>query len=476
MNEAASSLFASVWLTYLLRSVVAYAILWLICQFIRDPHLRFQLCGVFLGGMVMAWFGLLVRPALPVSSISSSAANTTVPGQPWVWALHLALTPRLAIVLSRVWWGYVAILALLLLRFCASFWKLRIVLYASQPPSEALATLFESVRSGTRGSRCELWLVPDLRSPAATGWWRPKVLLPHDFLPRLETQQLADVLRHELMHVRRRDYLWDRLATLGCYLLFFHPAAWLVRRRLRWERELVCDEGVVEGSDIRRLEYATCLTTLASWWRLPDEKPAGPIDFLSSPSLLTARIRALVSPRRSQNSARKKAALGILASAALAVTVRVVPEVAVTSAWSQPVPREAARIQEPPAQPQPILKTQRSGMPRRRKPIVSVATAPDQYSRLTTLTESLSSHSRSTPATEIPSSSPILPTPHEVQSHRSSGRQHMHWGLIRKVGTWTVHTIKFGVMRLGSISESKRQSQSSGELPQSAPDNSTDPR
>src|SRR4029077_2531336 len=142
------------------------------------------------------------------------------------------------------------ILALLVLQFCGSFWKLRMMLYASQPPSEALSELFESLRSDTRASRCELWLVPDLRSPAATGWWRPKVLLPHDFLPRLETQQLIDVLRHELMHVLRWDYLWDRLATLGCYLLFFHPAAWLVRRRLRWERELVCDEGVVEGPDI----------------------------------------------------------------------------------------------------------------------------------------------------------------------------------------------------------------------------------
>jgi beta-lactamase regulating signal transducer with metallopeptidase domain len=461
MNQAASS-FASVWLTYLLRAVVAYAIFWLICRFIRDPHLRFQLCGIFLGGMVMAWLGLLVWPGLPALSVSGSAAHTTVSGSSWLWTLHVALAPRLAIVLSRAWWAYVAILALLLLQFCASFWKLRIVLYASQPSSPALSALFESVCSGTRASRCELRLVSDLRSPAATGWWRPKVLLPHDLLPRLETQQLVDVLRHELMHVRRRDYLWDRLATLACYLLFFHPAAWLVRRRLRWERELVCDEGVVEGSDRRRLEYATCLTTLAGWWWLPDEKHLGPIDFLSSPSLLTARVRALVSPRRSPCSARKKATLGILAGAALAVTVRIVPEVAVTSAWSQPVPREAARIQESSAQPQPTLKTQRPGMPRRRKRLMSVAIAPDQYSRLT-------------PVTENPRRSPVLPTPYEVQSHRSSGRQHMQCGLIRKVGTWTVHTVKLGVTRLGSIGESKRQSQSSRELPQPAPENSSDP-
>ena len=474
MNEAASS-FASVWLTYLLRSIVAYAIFWLICRFVRDPRLRFQLCGIFLGGMVTVWFGSLVWPGLPALSGSGTAASTDVTGSHWPWTLHLALAPRLAIVLSRAWWAYVAILALLLLQFCTRFWKLRILLGASQPPSEALSALFESVRSGTRASQCELRLVRDLRSPAATGWWYPKVLLPHDFVPRLETQQLVDVLRHEFMHVCRRDYLWDRLATLGCYVLFFHPAAWLVRRRLRWERELVCDQGVVEGSDVRRFEYATCLTTLASWWWLPEEEHAGQIDFLTSPSLLTARVRALVSPRRGQYSAGKRTALGILASTAVAVAVWVVPEVAVTSGWSDPVAREAARIQEPPAQPQPILKTERRRVPKRHKPLVDTAIAPDKYSRLTPVAAIPSSYSRSIPATEIPTTASVLPSPYDVQSPRSSPHRSTQWGFIRKVGTWTVRTAKFGVTKIGSIGGSKRQSQSSGELPQPAPGNSIDP-
>jgi beta-lactamase regulating signal transducer with metallopeptidase domain len=472
MNDAAVA-FASVWLTSLLRWVVAYAILCLVCRFVRDPHLRFQLCIVFLGGMVMAWFGLLVWPDLPAPPASSSAANTSVSGFHWLWTLHIALPPRLAIVLSRAWWAYVAILALLLLQFCASFWKLRVSLYPSQPPSEALLALFESVRTGMRASRCELRLVADIRSPAATGWWRPKVLLPHDVLPRLDTQQLADVLRHELTHVRRRDYLWDRLATLGCYLLFFNPAAWLVRRRLQWERELACDEGVVEGSDVRRFEYATCLTTLARWWCLPDERGAGAIDFLSSPSLLTARVRALVSPRRVQYSARRKAALGVLASAALAVTVWVVPEVAVTLAWS--VPRDAARIQQPPAQIQPILRAERPRIPRRHKPLVNAVIAPDQYSRFTPVTEIPGHDSRFTPAMEIPSSASVLPSPSDVENPRSSPHRSTQWGLIRRVGTWTVRTVKFSVTKLGSIGGSKRQRQSSGELPLPAPENSNDP-
>jgi beta-lactamase regulating signal transducer with metallopeptidase domain len=138
------------------------------------------------------------------------------------------------------------------------------------------------------------------------------------------------------MHVRRRDYLWDRLATLGCYLVFFHPAGWLARRRLRWERELVCDEDVVERSDERRIEYASCLTTLASWWFL-EEEIAGPVDFLSSPpTLLAARVRALLSRRTGPYSSYKKAAVGLLATAALGLVVWLVPEIAVTFSRSAP--------------------------------------------------------------------------------------------------------------------------------------------
>jgi len=69
----------------------------------------------------------------------------------------------------------------------------------------------------------------------------------------------------------------------------------IARGRLLWERELVCDVSAAEYSRERRLEYATCLTTLANW-RLLEEEIAGSVDFLSSvSSLLAARVRALTS-------------------------------------------------------------------------------------------------------------------------------------------------------------------------------------
>ncbi len=404
MSTEAVLAFASLWLTYLIRSAGAYLLLWVLCRLIQNSHVRFRLCGIFLGGMVAAWLGLLLLPSLSTLFSSDRVALPIVPAPHWSWSLNSALVLPLTTVLFRAPWTYVAVLTLLLLKFCRPFRQLRTLLRASQPPSEALSVLFELIRTGTNAPRCELRLVPGLRSPAASGWWRPKVLLPNELLPRLEAQQLADILRHELIHVRRRDYLWDRLATLGCYLVFFHPVGWLARRRLRWERELVCDEDVAERSDERRLEYASCLTTLANWWFL-EEDIAGPVDFLSSPpSLLAARVRALVARKTGPYSSYRKALVGLLATASLSLVVWLVPEIAVT--FSRSAPRNAAEIQRFPRSAPTIARTNRKRISNRQKLFAPVTTSPALDSR------------SAPPTLEFPITLPVLSSPPVVQNYQ----------------------------------------------------------
>ena len=476
MNEVASS-FASIWLTYLVRSLAAYALFWVLCRGIRDRRLRFQLCVVFLAAMVMGWLGSFVHSGPPPNAISGSVESPTDSGFSWPLTVHLALSPRLAILFSRAWWAYVAFLTLLLLQFCARFWRLRILVRAAEPPSETLQARFESLRSWLLASQCELLLVPGLPSPAAAGWWHPKVLLPYDLLSRLESQQLRYVLGHELIHVRRRDYLWDRMATLGCYLLFFNPAAWLVRRRLRRERELICDEGVVQDSGIHRLEYAACLTTVARWrWR-PEAEAGNSIEFLSSTSVLAARVRALTSPPGANYSLRKKALLGFSASAALGSVAWIAPNFAVTGAW--PAPRNSAIVLNRPvtlqSQKEPLSNAERKTTQQRHKTPVPEIVAPDHYSRLTPVQQV-----RSTPSTPLTPSAlsacipSILPTSNEEQSHEGSTGPPKRWGFARRVGTWTVHKVKLGVAKLGVIRQKPRNNSAEG-APELTLDNSTNP-
>jgi hypothetical protein len=59
---------------------------------------------------------------------------------------------------------------------------------------------------------------------------------------------MAAVFAHELCHVRRRDNLVSAFCRAVEALFWFHPAVWMLGRRLQDERERACDEGVVAGT------------------------------------------------------------------------------------------------------------------------------------------------------------------------------------------------------------------------------------
>src|SRR5215472_770432 len=295
MSSESALTHASLLLTYLLRTSAVYLLLSPLSRFIRKSDVRFWLHGLFLGAAVTIWSCVFLSFTLPNLLLQAGTTPEALPSKYLLaWTVSSATLPHLAKGLSLAFWSYVVIVMLFLARSWGHHWRLSNFLSASRSAPDALTFVFELVRSGTRSPHCELRLVDGLSSPATAGWRHPKVLLPRDLLPRLRANQLVHVLQHEFTHVRRRDYLWDRLSTIGCYLIFFHPAAWLARCKLRWERELLCDDSVVPSTVEGRLEYASCLTTLAAWWFL-QENPAGPVDFLSPrSSLLAARVRALL--------------------------------------------------------------------------------------------------------------------------------------------------------------------------------------
>jgi len=66
--------------------------------------------------------------------------------------------------------------------------------------------------------------------------------LPLSLLTRLPVDQVEALLAHELAHIQRLDWLWNGLQCVLESLLFFHPGAWWLSRRIRQEREHACDD------------------------------------------------------------------------------------------------------------------------------------------------------------------------------------------------------------------------------------------
>jgi len=85
-------------------------------------------------------------------------------------------------------------------------------------------------------------LADDVAAPFTARLFRPVIWLPLSLLARLPVDQVEALIAHELAHIRRLDWLWNGIQCVLESLLFFHPGAWWLSRRIRQEREHACDD------------------------------------------------------------------------------------------------------------------------------------------------------------------------------------------------------------------------------------------
>src|SRR5499426_519442 len=124
------------------------------------------------------------------------------------------------------------------------------------------------------------------------------------------------VLLHELAHIKRRDCLTQMLAHLACALYWFNPLAWVAARQLSIERELACDDCVLEVGTWAS-DYANYLVEIAQTFE--GVEPVTPVTVGMACSQLENRVRAILDPQlnRRHLSRRRKAALAMAMSCAL---------------------------------------------------------------------------------------------------------------------------------------------------------------
>ena len=99
--------------------------------------------------------------------------------------------------------------------------------------------------------------------PVTIGLFHPVIILPESLSREGNVDLLTSAIGHELIHVARRDYLLNLIYELLFVPISFHPAAALLRRRVKETRELCCDELVAERI-LNREVYARSLVSLAS--------------------------------------------------------------------------------------------------------------------------------------------------------------------------------------------------------------------
>src|SRR5262249_41721470 len=106
-------------------------------------------------------------------------------------------------------------------------------------------------------------LVHPSYGPLLLGGPTPAIVLPSDLIRSASDAELQMVLTHELVHLQRRDPLWNAVVVWAQTLFFFHPLVWLGRRPYRLAQEAACDEMTVRATGASVREYAELLLKVA---------------------------------------------------------------------------------------------------------------------------------------------------------------------------------------------------------------------
>ena len=128
------------------------------------------------------------------------------------------------------------------------------------------------------------------RSPAERASNSPAVQRPT--IGRKRYAGLQSNSRHT--HIRRRDHWVNLLADLVCALYWFHPLAWMLRRRLLDEQESACDDATIE-SGFTPAAYGEALLAVAQ--QLPSRLPLSPLVATRSYDQSNDAPHANLSPR-----------------------------------------------------------------------------------------------------------------------------------------------------------------------------------
>jgi bla regulator protein blaR1 len=112
--------------------------------------------------------------------------------------------------------------------------------------------------------KIEMFLSRASLEPGIFGIARPILVWPAGISARLDDAHVEAILAHEVGHVRRRDNLFAAIHMLVEAIFWFHPLVWFLGARMVDEREVACDEEVLELGSERQV-YAESILRICEF-------------------------------------------------------------------------------------------------------------------------------------------------------------------------------------------------------------------
>jgi len=205
--------------------------------------------------------------------------------QPWETTTHAShATPPLRILLGVLAAG----VAIQLSWMTAGLLRIRRYRIASTP----LYPVPEAMQAASAITHADalFCISGEATGPVMLGWLAPVVLLPESFLTMSEEAQCG-IACHELLHVRRGDWLVTLIEEFSAALMWFNPGVRLLLSEARLAREQLVDAESVRLTASRE-SYIDALLSIARAQASPDLAPA---PFFLRRRHLTQRMQFLLS-------------------------------------------------------------------------------------------------------------------------------------------------------------------------------------
>jgi len=244
----------------------------------RIRHSRTQLVFYHLILVVCVLLPLIEpwqHPLLVASGTDRDAPNTAA-GIPWgsflVWIIAAGIFAKLC-------W------------LAAGLWHIRRYRASAMP----VFPVSESIRQARILTHADarFGISRNVDSPATLGHVDPIILLPESFLIMDHDAQLS-IVCHELIHVRRNDWLVTLFEEFIGILFWFNPAVWLLLSQTKLSREQLVDTEVVALTEAPA-PYVHALLAMAG---VPRKIKTVAAAFFLTDGHLPHRIRALLTSRR----------------------------------------------------------------------------------------------------------------------------------------------------------------------------------
>jgi bla regulator protein blaR1 len=220
----------SLWLAASLKFLVPFSLLMSLGRRLASP--RFSLSGR--SGLFSAVEGF----SQPFTFVVVTPLNHAATG-----AYLLTLLPRL---MAAMWLcGFVTVVILWSVR-----WR-RVAAAVDRSTPAAQGREVDALRQlekigGVRRTTTLLLSRDSAMEPGIFGIFRPVLLWPANISEHLQDSHLMAILAHEVSHVLRRDNLAAAMHMAVEAIFWFHPMVWWLGARLLEERELACDEAVLQ--------------------------------------------------------------------------------------------------------------------------------------------------------------------------------------------------------------------------------------